>query len=435
MMRLSDYGTSLSGMMAAQSGIATTKQNISNMQTEGYVRQKVNLKSLGPSKGLDSVQLVGYGVQVAGIERVTDTIKRGQYNSELSAFSYYEYKATNLADVESLLGGTGDSSLSTLMDGFFQSWSDVAKNPNQRTLYSTLVSNTTKFTTQLNRIASSLSSLESSVTEDLQRNVDKFNNLSTMLAETNKQIGQAGFTTPNSLLDKRDQLLAEMSKYAKIDISYESQNANIATVRIDGQSVVSGNDSYKLAFITESGESKFQISSTDVEMEQGTIQAALEVSQTMIPGYKEKLDLFATELMSRINEVIQPDFLTGSGAGDIRVNPDIEKNLGLLTVTADEANTVAGIADEVLPNGESLTYSKYLDGFVVGVAADVNLADSYQNVHNDLLTSLQQNLASVEGVNMDEEMVNLMLYQNYFAANSKAIRTLDEMYDSLFALI
>ncbi|MNG13673.1 flagellar hook-associated protein FlgK [compost metagenome] len=56
-------------------------------------------------------------------------------------------------------------------------------------------------------------------------------------------------------------------------------------------------------------------------------------------------------------------------------------------------------------------------------------------MHNDLLTSLQQNLASVEGVNMDEEMVNLMLYQNYFAANSKAIRTLDEMYDSLFALI
>lgn len=434
-MRLSDYGTSLSGMMAAQSGIATTKQNISNMQTEGYVRQKVNLNSMGPSKGVDALQLVGYGVNVAGIERVTDTIKREQYNSQLSTFSYYEYKATNLADVESLLGGTGDSSLSTLMDGFFQSWSDVAKNPNQRTIYSTLVSNTTKFTTQLNRIASSLSSLQSSVTEDLQRNVDKFNTLSTMLAETNKQIGQAGFTTPNSLLDKRDQLLAEMSKYAKIDISYESQNVNIATVRIDGQSVVSGNESYKLAIVTEGGESKLQLGGIDVEMGQGTIQAALEVSQTMISGYKEKLDLFATELMNRINAVIQPAFFTGSGAGDIRVNPDIEKNLGLLTVTADAANTIAGIADETLQNGEGLTYSKYLDGFVIGVAADVNLADSYQNVHNDLLTSLQQNLASVEGVNMDEEMVNLMMYQNYFAANSKAIRTLDEMYDSLFALI
>lgn len=434
-MRLSDYSTSLSGMMAAQSGIATTKQNISNMQTEGYVRQKVNLQSMGPSKGVDSLQLVGYGVNVAGIERMTDTIRRGQYNSQLSTFSYYEYKATNLADVESLLGGTGDSSLSTLMDGFFQSWSDVAKNPNQRTIYSTLVSNTTKFTTQLNRIANSLSSLESSVTEDLQRNIDKFNTLSTMLAETNKQIGQAGFTTPNSLLDKRDQLLSEMSKYEKIEITYESQNVNITTVRIGGQSVVLDNDSYKLAIVTEDGEAKLQLNGVDVEMGQGTIQAAFEVSQTMIPGYKEKLDLFATELMNRINEAVQPAFFTGSGAGDIHVNPDIEQNLGLLTVTADTANTIAGIADETLPNGKGLTYSKYLDGFVIGVAADVNLADSYQNVHNDLLTSLQQNLASVEGVNMDEEMVNLMMYQNYFAANSKAIRTLDEMYDSLFALI
>ncbi|MED2560142.1 hypothetical protein P4218_30485, partial [Bacillus thuringiensis] len=62
-MRLSDYNTPLSGMLAAQMGLQTTKQNLSNIHTPGYVSQMVNYGSVGASNGHTPEQRIGYGVQ------------------------------------------------------------------------------------------------------------------------------------------------------------------------------------------------------------------------------------------------------------------------------------------------------------------------------------------------------------------------------------
>ena len=69
------------------------------------------------------------------------------------------------------------------------------------------------------------------------------------------------------------------------------------------------------------------------------------------------------------------------------------------------------------------------------VASDKSSVNAYQSIHKDLLEGIQQEKMSIEGVNMEEEMVNLMAFQKYFVANSKAITTMNEVFDSLFSII
>lgn len=69
------------------------------------------------------------------------------------------------------------------------------------------------------------------------------------------------------------------------------------------------------------------------------------------------------------------------------------------------------------------------------VASDKSEVNGYQKIHGDLLEGIQQEKMSIEGVNMEEEMVNLMAFQKYSVANSKAITTMNEVFDSLFSII
>ncbi|MDR4162816.1 flagellar basal body rod C-terminal domain-containing protein, partial [Bacillus paranthracis] len=61
--------------------------------------------------------------------------------------------------------------------------------------------------------------------------------------------------------------------------------------------------------------------------------------------------------------------------------------------------------------------------------------NGYQKIHGDLLEGIQHEKISIEGVNMEEEMVKLMAFKKSFVANSKAITTMNEVFDSLFSII
>ncbi len=103
------------------------------------MRQAVNYGSVGANNGNTPEQRIGYGVQVMGVDRVTDEIKTKQYNEQLSQLSYYGYMDDALSRIESIIGTTGPNSLSSLMDGFFNAFREVAKNPEQANYYDTLL--------------------------------------------------------------------------------------------------------------------------------------------------------------------------------------------------------------------------------------------------------------------------------------------------------
>ncbi|MGH1284656.1 flagellar hook-associated protein FlgK [Bacillus toyonensis] len=431
-MRLSDYNTPLSGMLAAQMGLQTTKQNLSNIHTPGYVRQMVNYGSVGASNGHTPEQRIGYGVQTLGVDRITDEVKTKQFNDQLSQLSYYNYMNSTLSRVESMVGTTGKNSLSSLMDGFFNAFREVAKNPEQPNYYDTLIAETGKFTSQVNRLAKNLDTVEAQTTEDIEAHVNEFNRLAASLAEANKKIGQAGTQVPNQLLDERDRIVTEMSKYANIEVSYESMNPNIASVRMNGVLTVNGQDTYPLQLNKEKDPMSVEIYGSEISVTSGAIKSAID-TKAKIVEYKKNLEGLMSSMKNQVNTVMGKDFFVGDYAKDMKLNPEFAKDISKMKISAETANKLAAITDGDYKEG--LSYKQALDQFIVGVASDKSAVNAYQKIHGDLLEGIQQEKMSVEGVNMEEEMVNLMAFQKYFVANSKAITTMNEVFDSLFSII
>ncbi|MEG7924008.1 flagellar hook-associated protein FlgK [Bacillus cereus] len=431
-MRLSDYNTPLSGMLAAQMGLQTTKQNLSNIHTPGYVRQMVNYGSVGASNGHTPEQRIGYGVQTLGVDRITDEVKTKQFNDQLSQLSYYNYMNSTLSRVESMVGTTGKNSLSSLMDGFFNAFREVAKNPEQPNYYDTLISETGKFTSQVNRLAKNLDTVEAQTAEDIEAHVNEFNRLAASLAEANHKIGQAGTQVPNQLLDERDRIVTEMSKYANIEVSYESTNPNIASVRMNGILTVNGQDTYPLQLNKEKDPMSVEIYGSEISVTSGAIKSAID-TKAKIVDYKKNLEDLMSSMKNQVNTVMGKDFFVGDYAKEMKLNPEFQKDVSKMKMSAETANKLAAVTDDDYKEG--LSYKQALDQFIVRVASDKSAVNGYQKIHGDLLEGIQQEKMSVEGVNMEEEMVNLMAFQKYFVANSKAITTMNEVFDSLFSII
>ncbi|MHA4411498.1 flagellar hook-associated protein FlgK [Bacillus cereus] len=431
-MRLSDYNTPLSGMLAAQMGLQTTKQNLSNIHTPGYVRQMVNYGSVGASNGHTPEQRIGYGVQTLGVDRITDEVKTKQFNDQLSQLSYYNYMNSTLSRVESMVGTTGKNSLSSLMDGFFNAFREVAKNPEQPNYYDTLISETGKFTSQVNRLAKNLDTVEAQTAEDIEAHVNEFNRLAASLAEANHKIGQAGTQVPNQLLDERDRIVTEMSKYANIEVSYESMNPNIASVRMNGILTVNGQDTYPLQLNKEKDPMSVEIYGSEISVTSGAIKSAID-TKAKIVDYKKNLEDLMSSVKNQVNTVMGKDFFVGDYAKEMKLNPEFQKDVSKMKMSAETANKLAAVTDDDYKEG--LSYKQALDQFIVRVASDKSAVNGYQKIHGDLLEGIQQEKMSVEGVNMEEEMVNLMAFQKYFVANSKAITTMNEVFDSLFSII
>ncbi|MGH0591964.1 flagellar hook-associated protein FlgK [Bacillus pretiosus] len=431
-MRLSDYNTPLSGLLAAQMGLQTTKQNLSNIHTPGYVRQMTNYGSAGASHGYSPEQKIGYGVQTLGVDRITDEVKTKQFNDQLSQLSYYNYMNSTLSRVESMVGTTGKNSLSSLMDGFFNAFREVAKNPEQPNYYDTLISETGKFTSQVNRLAKGLDTAAAQTTEDIEAHVNEFNRLAGSLAEANKKIGQAGTQVPNQLLDERDRIITEMSKYANIEVSYESMNPNIASVRMNGVLTVNGQDTYPLQLNKEKEPMTAEIYGSEIPLTSGAIQSAVD-TKAKIASYKKNLEELMISVKNEVNAVMGKEFFVEDQAKDMKLNPEFAKDVSKMKISAETANNLAAITNDDYKEG--LTYKQALDQFIVGVASDKSAVNAYQKIHGDLLEGIQQEKMGVEGVNMEEEMVNLMAFQKYFVANSKAITTMNEVFDSLFSII
>ncbi|AIK62621.1 hypothetical protein DJ46_488 [Bacillus anthracis str. Vollum] len=233
-------------------------------------------------------------------------------------------------------------------------------------------------------------------------------------------------------MDERDRIITEMSKYANIEVSYESMNPNIASVRMNGVLTVNGQDTYPLQLNKEKEPMTAEIYGSEIPLRSGAIQSAID-TKAKIASYKKNLEELMSSVKNEVNTVMGKEFFVGDQAKDMKLNPEFAKDVSKMKISAETANKLAAITDGNYKEG--LSYKQALDQFVVGVASDKSAVNAYQKIHVDLLEGIQQEKMGIEGVNMEEEMVNLMAFQKYFVANSKAITTMNEVFDSLFSII
>jgi len=217
-----------SGLSASQAGLNVTGQNISNVNTEGYSRQRVELKSealTGSSTGY-----MGLGVSTGSAKRIYDDIIAKNLRQEMSQLEYYNNIETSLKSTEiyfnelELGGGLGQA-----FEDYFNAWSDLANtapddSAESQSKKEVVISTAKVLTTQLNETATGLSKARTDSNKRIKMYVDEINDMAEEISTLNKDIAsfESNGRVANDLRDRRDLLLNKMSEI--VDIStYENE--------------------------------------------------------------------------------------------------------------------------------------------------------------------------------------------------------------------
>jgi flagellar hook-associated protein 1 FlgK len=257
--------TGITGLNAFRSQLTTTSHNIANVNTEGYSRQIVGLGTLPATN--TRIGSIGNGVQVTEIRRQFDQFLMDRLRTYTSSDADYQVFFNRASRVADLIADP-DAGLSGAMQGFFNSVQDVADNPTSSSTRDVLLSNANILVDRFNTMHDFLEGLRTEINQDMEVLVGEANTFTESIADLNAQIqlfvNGSGGQTPNDLLDRRDQVITELSELVNIT-TVEQDDGTVNVFMGNGQGVVIGTRSFQLSTQVNSAE----VDRLDITLEGG----------------------------------------------------------------------------------------------------------------------------------------------------------------------
>lgn len=238
-----------SALNTSQVAINVTGTNISNVDTDGYSTQNVNLVN-NPTTG---------GVDVDSVTRSYNSFVEAQYLDKISARDRWQTLYTGLSGVESLFNEANTDGLSAALSTTFADWSNLTSSTASNASITTMLEDTDTLLSLLRSTADSLNSIKSDTQSAIADDVDSLNSLAKQVAEYNRKIGTAteGTTTYNDLLDARDAVIEQIASLADVKV-VDNGGTDLSVYLTSGQTVVSGTTSFTFAY--EQGQTVRQLS-------------------------------------------------------------------------------------------------------------------------------------------------------------------------------
>ena len=324
------FSIGLSGLQAAQIGIATTGENISNSTTAGYtVETPVYQESAGQATGNS---YIGSGVTTATVQRAYSQYLTTALNNAQSTGSAYT-ASYNLAMQLSNLVGSPTSGISTAITNFFSGLQNVSNSPSDTAARQTVLSDAQTLATQINAAGQQYDAMRQSVNTQLTSAVTQINSYSQQIANLNAQITSASASgqQPNQLLDARDQAVANLSQLVGVQVVQGSSGYSVFLG--NGQPLVVSGQSYNLGTapssanpteltVTWQGMSGASASSlgtpqtlNSAALQGGTVGGLLSfVSSTLDPA-QSQLGAIVTSFAAQVNSQNALGLTLSGGAG------------------------------------------------------------------------------------------------------------------------
>jgi len=305
-MSMLNIGTS--ALITSQGALSTTSHNISNVNTEGYSRQRIEQGTRLPN--FEGGYYVGSGVEITSVERIFDSFLADQVRTFTSQEQQFDVFATFARQIDDLLGAP-ELSLSSGLESFFDAVQNVADDPTSIPARQVMLTEADTLANRFNTLDAQLDSFNGQINSGLETAVKDVNLLSQGIADLNQAIIQAtgggNGSPPNDLLDQRDQLINELSALISVSTLKESNGA-ISIFVGTGQTLVIGNSAIKLAIAENPddatlneivyGPSRITISE---QLTGGTIGGLLSARQSVLAPAREEIDALATEMINVIN--------------------------------------------------------------------------------------------------------------------------------------
>ena len=219
-----------SGVLASTGLLNTTGNNISNLNSKGYVRQRTEYES----------GILGLGVGRGNTERLVNEFSLSQLRRDTSALSYNQQFLTEASRIDTLFSNTSNS-ISTGISDLFKQLQGANNHPANTSSRQLVMGSTQTLISKFNTLSSIVLEQRTSINQQLDNLVSAANSQINTIAEMNKQISAygSGINTPvpMDLLDKRDEALRQLSELVEIS-TLDAQNGEKLVFLNTGQSVV-----------------------------------------------------------------------------------------------------------------------------------------------------------------------------------------------------
>ncbi len=436
---------------AANAGMNTVAQNVANANTDGYSRRRVTLKpnslsSPGLYTQLPIGSATGAGVTVERYQRMRDQLLDDAVWRANTGRGGAGEEARLLSALEGIFAPGSGHALPDVLDTFWTGWGDLANNPTDVGVRTTVLHRADTLADTFHHLASGIERLSTDTRSALRAGVEAVNSRLQKIADLNATIREARYAGSPDLAaaDARDRLVRELSAYAPVRVDRDD---NGYTLTISGMAVVQGTEVTSLGYAarTSSSPATVRFGDSDVAFNAeagGKPGAWPRTVNEPLPGVRAELDALAKNLVEDVNAAHAAGYDLDDDTGLPFFDPaGITASTISVAVTEPEDIAASGAAGQFGDNTQALAIADLRTGFdeaaidlMAGIGAQVKQASARAEAQAAVVAHAEGMARGVRGVSLDEEMTNLIEYQQAFAASARVLSTAQQMMDTLLAI-
>lgn len=452
-------------LFANSTSIEITGHNIANTDTPGYSRQEATLQ---PYAAVNIGGLwLGRGVQVTGIENTEDRFINFQIFRNSSLLGSLDARLRSAEPLQEIFNESIDEGLSNSINDFFEAIGDLTSNPEGQPERTALRGKAEALITNFHLVSDRIEDIARGADSEISFILSDVNLVAEQIADLNGKIRsiEASGQSANDFRTQRSQLMEELAGY--IDYNYFEDESGMVTIMVgNGKPLVEGtnygslkgfsnpaNNNFQDIYFQDINGNQFDITS---HIESGALGGSLEIRDELISDMQDRLDNMAYTLVTEFNNVHQggwtlnnttgQDFFTflagpNDAATQISLDSAIETDVnniaaGATNSSGDNQNALAlaELHDALLFNGGTWTFQDEFSSMVadVGIQA-LNIERGYDH-QEAILTQVKNTRESIAGVSIEEEMSNLIKFQQSYQASARLFNTVSELLETLISL-
>ena len=452
------FNIARSSMLTVQRQINTTGNNIANSGRIGYHAQSTtttNNYSIHETNGQ-----YGTGTYVVDVVRSYDTAMEKQLQQTISLDGYNQTHAEQLSFLEQSLAPDGVSNLTERMQEFSKAWQAVSSEPESNEQRYNLMKQGELLATQVNLDRKKMTSQRDSIADgsgngEIYTKSSKINSLTKEIAALNQRIDQVeNWTydnpTANNLRDNRDILVNNLAELVNITVIEEANHSYTIEVGSDTLVSAASSNDVQIGIVAGSPQLQWASDSSAVSgIDSGEIKGLID-SYDFITQQITELDTFTTQLTTLANSAHTTGYdLDGNAGGNLFDNSTPGDLKFIITdpskFAASNSTTNSGNGDNSLAIWQALnnpvaglnnnTLVNDRDRAIDRIAIDVMAIQTAAEGSAAGISMYQNAIQDKSGVNMDEEMLNMLNLERAFQASAKFMNIIDDLVGTVINLI
>ncbi|MDK3257420.1 flagellar hook-associated protein FlgK [Blastococcus capsensis] len=457
MSTFSGLNTATTALWAQRRGLDVTGQNIANANTDGYSRQRVDLAAISGSTVpafFSTSSGIGQGVSADDVMRIRDSFLEGRGHTEHANNAQLVAETDALELVEQAFREPGDTGIQKMLSEVWSGWQEVANSPDDPAARGQVLKRLETLVGGLHFSQDQLGGQWAQTRENLAVLVDDVNAAAENIASLNVAIQRATQSDlpSNDLADQRDLLIMKLADQVGATVRHGKDG--VLDVVVGGMSLVSAGSATKFALAgstdpdTAAGDPLRIVTAVGAFTVRpgGTAAGQLNALNTIIPGYRGQLDGIATSLATALNDTHAGGFdlygdpgtaILGSSGGPITASTisvltTDTKRIAASSIGPGAPNLDRGNADKIAQLANSATgVDATYRTMIVELGVQSAVSQRNLDIQTSITTTVDAARDSVAGVNLDEELTNMLSYQHAYAAAGRMITAIDEALDVL----